>query len=242
MADSPNRKALVTGAARGIGRAIVKALHAEGVIVTGVDPQEANADFSITGDLRDPAFCNALPTQATRLMGGLDIIVNNAGIITRGKITETSDNDYARTMAINVEAPFRICRAAIPILREAGVGAIVNIASCWGIHPGPNHPLYVMSKAALASLTQNLAIDHAPDQIRVNAVCPNEVNTPMIRTGFATRGLDPEKGIEELNSSVPLGRIAEPEDIADIVVFLASDKARYLCGALIEANGAKAVQ
>ena len=242
MADSPNRKALVTGAAGGIGRAIVKALHAEGVIVTGVDLQEADADFSITGDLRDPAFCDALPPQATRLMGGLDIIVNNAGIITRGKITETSDNDYARTMAINVEAPFRICRAAIPILREAGGGAIVNIASCWGIHPGPNHPLYVMSKAALASLTQNLAIDHAPDQIRVNAVCPNEVNTPMIRTGFATRGLDPEKGIEELNSSVPLGRIAEPEDIADIVIFLASDKARYLCGALIEANGAKAVQ
>ncbi len=242
MADSPNRKALVTGAAGGIGRAIVKALHAEGVIVTGVDLQEADADFSITGDLRDPAFRDALPSQATRLMGGLDIIVNNAGIITRGKITETSDNDYARTMAINVEAPFRICRAAIPILREAGGGAIVNIASCWGIHPGPNHPLYVMSKAALASLTQNLAIDHAPDQIRVNAVCPNEVNTPMIRTGFATRGLDPEKGIEELNSSVPLGRIAEPEDIADIVVFLASDKARYLCGALIEANGAKAVQ
>lgn len=242
MADSPNRKALVTGAAGGIGRAIVKALHAEGVIVTGVDLQEADADFSITGDLRDPAFCDALPTKATRLMGGLDIIVNNAGIITRGKITETSDNDYARTMAINVEAPFRICRAAIPILREAGGGAIVNIASCWGIHPGPNHPLYVMSKAAVASLTQSLAIDHAPDQIRVNAVCPNEVNTPMIRTGFATRGLDPEKGIEELNSSVPLGRIAEPEDIADIVIFLASDKARYLCGALIEANGAKAVQ
>lgn len=243
MADnSPNRKALVTGAAGGIGRAIVKALHAEGVIVTGVDLLEADVDFSITGDLRDPAFCDALPIQATRLMGGLDIIVNNAGIITRGKITETSDNDYARTMAINVEAPFRICRAAIPILREAGGGAIVNIASCWGIHPGPNHPLYVMSKAALASLTQSLAIDHAPDQIRVNAVCPNEVNTPMIRTGFATRGLDPEKGIEELNSSVPLGRIAEPEDIADIVIFLASDKARYLCGALIEANGAKAVQ
>lgn len=242
MADSPNRKALVTGAAGGIGRAIVKALHAEGVIVTGVDLHEADADFSITGDLRDPAFCDALPTQATRLMGGLDIIVNNAGIITRGKITETSDDDYVRTMAINVEAPFRICRAAIPILRKAGGGAIVNIASCWGVHPGPNHPLYVMSKAAVASLTQSLAIDHAPDQIRVNAVCPNEVNTPMIRTGFATRGLDPEKGIEELNSSVPLGRIAEPEDIADIVVFLASDKARYLCGALIEANGAKAVQ
>lgn len=118
----------------------------------------------------------------------------------------------------------------------------MNVASCWGVHPGPNHPIYVASKAAVASLTQCLGIDHAPDNIRVNAVCPNEVNTPMIRTGFATRGLDPDRGIEELNASVPLGRIAEPEDIADVVAFLASDQARYLCGALIEANGGKTVQ
>ena len=99
-----------------------------------------------------------------------------------------------------------------------------------------------MSKAAVASLTQCLGMDHAHQNIRVNAVCPNEVNTPMIRTGFATRGLDPDKGIETLNASVPLGRIAEPEDIADVVTFLASDQARYLCGALIEANGGKPVQ
>jgi len=169
-------------------------------------------------------------------------LVNNAGIITRGKITETTDDDYARTMSINVEAPFRLCRAAIPLMEQAGGGAIVNVASCWGVHPGPNHPLYVMSKAAVASLTQCLGIDHAPQGIRVNAVCPNEVNTPMIRTGFAVRGLDPDSAIDELNATVPLGRIAEPEDIADVVVFLASDQSRYLCGALIEANGGKSVQ
>lgn len=170
------------------------------------------------------------------------MVVNNAGIITRGKITEASDEDYSRTMAINVEAPFRLCRSAIPIMAEAGGGAIVNVASCWGVHPGPSHPLYVMSKAAVASFTQCLGMDHGHQNIRVNAVCPNEVNTPMIRTGFATRGLDPDKAIDELNASVPLGRIAEPEDIADVVVFLASDSARYLCGALIEANGGKPVQ
>ena len=175
-------------------------------------------------------------------MGGLDILVNNAGIITRGKITEASDADFTRSMAINVEAPFRLCRAAIPIMAEAGGGAIVNIASCWGVHPGPNHPVYIMSKAAVASLTQCLGIDHAHQGIRVNAVCPNEVNTPMLRTGFATRGLDPESAIGDLNASVPLGRIAEPEDIADVVVFLASDKARYMCGALVEVNGGKSVQ
>ena len=122
-----------------------------------------------------------------------------------------------------------------------GGGAIINIASCWGVHPGPNHPVYCMTKAAVASLTQCLGMDHARDGIRVNAVCPNEVNTPMIRSGFAIRGMDPDKAVADLNETVPLGRIAEPEDIADVVAFLASDEARYICGALVEVNGGKPV-
>ncbi len=241
MDDLNGKTALVTGAAGGIGAAIVRALQDKGVRVAGADLSGCAADHSILGDLRDPGFCDALPGLAVEAMGGLDILVNNAGIITRGKITEVSDDDIARTLAINVEAPMRLCRAAIPIMARAGSGAIVNVASCWGVHPGPYHPLYVMSKAALASLTQCLGMDHAGDGIRVNAVCPNEVNTPMLRSGFEIRGLDPDHGIETLNASVPLGRIAEPEDIADVVVFLASDQARYLCGALIEANGGKPV-
>ena len=90
-------------------------------------------------------------------------------------------------------------------------------------------------------MTQCLGRDHASENIRVNAVCPNEVNTPMIKSGFSIRGLDPNKGIEELNKTVPLGRIAEPEDIADVVAFLLSDAARYMCGSLVEVNGGKAV-
>jgi len=242
MADLSGKKALVTGAAGGIGKAIVKQLHAEGVTVTGTDREIGIADHFIIGDLMETDFCNSLAEQANALMGGLDILVNNAGIITRGDITVASDDDLKRSMAINVEAPFRICRTAIPIMAGAGGGAIVNTSSCWGVHPGSNHPVYVMSKAAIASLTQCLGMDHAHQNIRVNAVCPNEVNTPMIRTGFETRGLDPDKAIDELNASVPLGRIAEPEDIADVVVFLASDKARYMCGALLEVNGGKPVQ
>ncbi len=242
MGSLKDANALVTGAAGGIGQAIVAALQSEGATVAGVDMKPCDADISISGDLSDPAFCDSLPQRACDQLGRLDILVNNAGIITRGAITEATDDDFAKSMAINVEAPFRLCRAAIPIMDAQGGGAIVNIASCWGVHPGPKHPVYVMSKAAVASLTQCLGMDHAHQNIRVNAVCPNEVNTPMIRTGFATRGLDPDKAIAELNASVPLGRIAEPEDIADIVVFLASDAARYLCGALIEANGGKPVQ
>lgn len=235
------KKALVTGAAGGIGGAITAVLQANGAVVTGADIRDSNADHSVTGDLMDPQFCDTLPARVADLMGGLDIVVNNAGIITRGKITETTDEDLHRTMAINVEAPFRICRAAIPIMETGEGGAIVNVSSCWGVHPGPNHPLYVMSKAAVASMTQCLGMDHAGQNIRVNAVCPNEVNTPMIRTGFETRGLAPDKAIETLNSSVPLGRIADPEDIADVVLFLASDQSRYMCGALLEVNGGKPV-
>ena len=210
-------------------------------MATGVDLVEGAGDHVLVGDLTDAAFADALPARAAAAMGGLDILVNNAGIITRGAITEATDADFARTMAVNVEAPFRLCRAAIPIMAERGGGAIVNTSSCWGVHPGPNHPVYVMSKAAVASLTQCLGMDHAHQGIRVNAVCPNEVNTPMIRSGFAIRGLDPDKAVAELNASVPLGRIAEPEDIADVVAFLASDDARYMCGALLEVNGGKPV-
>ena len=168
-------------------------------------------------------------------------MVNNAGIITRGVITDATDDDFARSIAVNVEAPFRICRSAIPILAESNGGAIVNTSSCWGTHPGPAHPIYVMTKAAIASLTQCLARDHAYQGIRTNAVCPLEVDTPMLRTGFETRGLKPDTAIAELDKSVPLGRIAQPEDIADVVYFLSSDDSRYMCGALLEVSGGKAV-
>ena len=159
----------------------------------------------------------------------------------RGPVTDSTDEDLRLSLAVNVEAPFRIARAAIPIMAKAGGGSIVNIASCWGVHPGPNHALYRMTKAAIASLTQCMGMDHAHQGIRINAVCPNEVNTPMLRSGFETRGLNPDTAIMELNKSVPLGRIAEPEDIAEVVLFLASDHARYVCGELIEVNGGKPV-
>jgi NAD(P)-dependent dehydrogenase (short-subunit alcohol dehydrogenase family) len=236
------QKALVTGAGGGIGQSIVEALKAQGVTVAGTDQTTCpQSDISIIGDLTDSTFCDGLPHKASEQLGGLDIVINNAGIIRRGPVTEATDEDYAVSFAVNVEAPFRICRAAIPILAEAGGGAIVNVASCWGVHPGPNHPVYCMSKAAVASMTQCLGHDHAHQGIRINAVCPNEVDTSMLRSGFTARGMDPDTAVASLNASVPLGHIAKPEEIADVVLFLASDEARYMCGTLVEVNGGKAV-
>ncbi|MGI9406581.1 MAG: SDR family NAD(P)-dependent oxidoreductase [Hyphomicrobiaceae bacterium] len=243
MARLEGQKALVTGAAGGIGEAVVARLKAEGAVVAAadIDPSSVAADTHLPGDLTDAGYCDSLPAAAADALGGLDILCNNAGIIRRGDITLATDDDYRMSMAINVEAPFRLCRAAIPIMAAHGGGAIVNTASCWGVHPGPNHPVYVMSKAALASLTQCLGRDHAHQGIRVNAVCPNEVDTAMLRTGFEIRGLDPDTAVAELDKTVPVGRIAQPEDIADVVAFLASDDARYMCGSLVEVNGGKPV-
>ncbi len=238
------KTALVTGASGGIGGAIVSQLRAEGarVAVADRDVGSLEAEAHLPGDLRDPDYCDGLALAAHQALGGLDIVINNAGVITRGPVTETSDEDWALSVGVNVEAPFRICRAAIPIMAAAGGGAIVNTASCWGLRPGPDHVVYCMTKAAIASLTQCMGHDHAHQGIRINAVCPNEVNTPMLRSGFAKRGFDPDTAIAELGKSVPLGRIAEPEDIAEVILFLASDSARYMCGALVEVNGGKPVR
>lgn len=243
MSYFAGKSALVTGAAGGIGAAIVKQLRAAGVRVAVADRAvgDIEADANLAGDLLDHGYADGLPLAASSALGGLDIVINNAGVITRGSVTTTTDADWELSLGVNVEAPFRICRAAIPLMAARGGGAIVNVSSCWGVRPGPNHAVYCMTKAAIASLTQCMGMDHAHQNIRINAVCPNEVNTPMLRTGFVKRGFDPDRAVAELGKTVPLGRIAEPEDIAEVVVLLASGAARYMCGSLVEVNGGKPV-
>ena len=249
-----NKRVIITGGVGGIGQALVEAFASEGARVMFSDQSADDCgdyrdslagkgletDF-IAGDLRRKVFCETLIAHSAESLGGIDILINNAGIIPRGTILETSDDMWASALDINLTAVFYLCRAAIPHMQEAGGGAIVNTSSTWGIYPGPGHLAYCTSKAAVAALTRNLGRDHAPDGIRVNAVCPNEVDTPMLRSGFERRGIDPDNAIEELGKTVPLGHVASPREIADVILFLASHDARYVCGETVEVTGAKPV-
>ena len=254
MVKDKSNVVLVTGATGGIGKSIVNKYSRQGFTLAIADKDEEEANklvheinhgngkaMAFPGDLLDQNYCDSLANEVQKKLGSIDILINNAGLMRRGDITQTSDEDYDLSMKINVEAPFRLIRAAIPLMAEAGGGSIVNVSSCWGINPGPNHLIYCTTKAALAAMTKCLGRDHAHQNIRINAVCPNEVNTPMLRTGFEIRGLNPDDAFEELNQSVPIGHIAEPEEIANVVSFLSSDEARYICGSLVEINGGKAV-
>jgi 2-keto-3-deoxy-L-fuconate dehydrogenase len=254
MVKDKSNVVLVTGATGGIGKSIVNKYSRQGLTLAIADKDEEQANklvheinhgngkaMAFPGDLLDQNYCDSLANEVQKKLGSIDILINNAGLMRRGDITQTSDEDYDLSMKINVEAPFRLIRAAIPLMAEAGGGSIVNVSSCWGINPGPNHLIYCTTKAALAAMTKCLGRDHAHQNIRINAVCPNEVNTPMLRTGFEIRGLNPDDAIDELNQSVPIGHIAEPEEIANVVSFLSSDEARYICGSLVEINGGKAV-
>lgn len=245
-----NQVAIVTGAGGGIGTAIARRLADEGatVIVSDVDAEAiaSLADtigaaggraLSIAADIAHGESCRALVTRVVEQHGRLDVLVNNAGINRRGPLLALSEDDWRATFAVNVDAMFHLCRAALPHMVAAKRGAIVNTASQWGLYPAPNHIAYNVSKAAVASFTQNLARDYAPHGVRVNAVCPGEIHTPMLEAGVRRSG----RTIADLDKLVPFGRIGKPEEVAALVAFLASAEAPFICGSLVEITGAQAV-
>lgn len=255
--DSDNRfrdqLVLVTGANGGIGRALVARFAREGARIACADVTEeaaraaaehaveagASDTLALAADLGDSSACDRLVADTVEWGKDINVLINNVGVMRRGDALATSDADWLAVMRINVDAVFRLCRAVIPGMRNRGGGVIVNLSSRWGIDPGPAHLAYATSKAAVAAMTRCLARDHGSDGIRVNAVCPNEVDTPMLRSGFAARGLDPDTAITALETTIPLGRVAEPADVADAIAFLASDDARYVTGALLDLSGGK---
>jgi len=244
------KSVVVTGGAGGIGSAICQRFSDEGALVCVADADIAGAE-TVAGniraaggqaeahafDLTDPADIRGFVRDWTGAGRKIDVLCNNAGLMRRGALMELSPEDWQQSFAVNIDALFHMCQAVIPVMQEQGSGAIVNTASQWGMHPAPGHIAYNTTKAAVVAFTQNLARDYAPDNIRVNGVAPGEVRTPMLESNLARSG----RSLDDLNTLVPFGRIGEPDEIAALVAFLASDEAQYLCGSVVEITGAQAV-
>ena len=151
-----------------------------------------------------------------------------------GRLT---DEQWLEVLSVNVSGTFWMCRAAIRAMRETGGGSIVNVASDWGIVGGKGHVAYCASKGAVVNMTRALALDHIAEGIRVNVICPGEVNTPMLRQGLLRRGFDLVEGLKKLGQTVPAGRVSEAAEQARCIRFLASDDASFVVGAVLSADG-----
>jgi NAD(P)-dependent dehydrogenase (short-subunit alcohol dehydrogenase family) len=242
--------ALVTGATSGIGAAIAEACAGAGatLMLTGRSAERGNlalkraqapgapAQF-LAGNLSEPLWPDEIVAETVKRFGRLDVLINNAGIIYRGTVADCSDVEWDDIVAVNMTAVFRLSRAAVRRMRPQGGGTIVNIASDWGLVGGRNAFAYCASKGAVVQMTRAMAADHAKDNIRVNCVCPGDVDTPMLASGIAKRGMTHEHGLKYLGDQVPLGRVARPEEIARAVVFLASDASSYMTGAMLAVDG-----
>jgi NAD(P)-dependent dehydrogenase (short-subunit alcohol dehydrogenase family) len=241
---------LVTGSTTGIGEACARVFAASGaaVMVSGRDALRGNtvaesigaaggrAEFTAV-DLRAAGACESLVARTIERLGGLDVLVNNAGILYTANALDTTDEQWLDTMAVNVNALFYLSRAAVRHMKSAGKGSIVNIASEWGLNGEPNHVAYCASKGAVMQITRCMALDHARDNIRVNSVCPGEIHTRMVDDILARRGGDPDANLRELAAGIPLRRLAQPVEVAHCVQFLASDLASYVTGAHLSVDG-----
>ena len=221
------QRALVTGGTRGIGAAIVTELRELGATVLTV----ARSGADICADIAEDGAAEEVLTVACERLGGLEILVNNVGTNVRKPTTALSDAEYQRVLGTNLDAAFRLCRAAYPILSARG-GSIVNIGSVAGSVGIGTGAAYAISKAALDQLTRYLAVEWAVDGIRVNAVNPFYTRTPLAQPVLD----DPERR-QAILASTPLNRIAEPEDVAAAVAFLCLPAARHITGQCLAVDG-----
>jgi len=240
------KRAIVTGGGAGIGRAIAQRLADEGarVLVADLDADAAGTVAAELGgdarghrvDVTSEDDVAALVAAAVEAWGGLDVMVNNAGIGVAGPVTETSGEDWARIMAVNLTGTFHGMKAAIPAMRESGGGSVVNIASVAAVVGVKDRAAYSASKGGIYALTRAAALDHIEEGVRINCVCPGTVDTPWI--GRITAGYeDPADARAQMQARQPHGRFVAPEEIAAMVAYLAADEAGSVIGAAMIVDG-----
>ena len=237
------KSAVVTGAGRGLGAAVAElfARHGARVVVSDVDAASAEATahritdaggqaFGLRADVTSAADAEQLTDAAVEHFGGLDVLVNNAGIASAGTVCEVTEADWDRVMAVNLKGAYLCSRFAVAHMVRGGGGSIVCISSASGVIGQPGQVAYNVSKHGVVGLVRCMALDHAADGVRVNAVCPGVMRTPMLDALSAEQ-------IEALQAMHPLGRVAEPAEVAQAVLHLAGDESSFTTGGVFLVDG-----
>jgi NAD(P)-dependent dehydrogenase (short-subunit alcohol dehydrogenase family) len=240
--DFSGKRVLITGGTSGMGEASALSFADAGarVVINGRNQDRARTIISsskrmagtvafVGGDIGERRKCDLIVTEAVGILGGLDILVNSAGVIHHATAEETTDEQWLETMNVNVNGMFYICRAALPHLKSSQ-GTIINIASDAALTGSRHLTAYCASKGAVLQMTRAMALDYAPSGIRIVPICPGDVDTPMLRGEFSDRGLDAETGLRESAEAVPLNRVCTAQEVADLVLFASSDSARFITG------------
>jgi NAD(P)-dependent dehydrogenase (short-subunit alcohol dehydrogenase family) len=235
--------AFITGFGSGLGEAIAALFAREGAAIIGTSTTESKGQNTAAriekeggrvlfraGDVSRTGQMKSLVDEGVTRFGGLDILVNSAGVRTNGSITEITEEQWDRTLAVNLKGVFVVSRLAIPEMIKRGGGVIINIGARSGIAGQAGRAAYCASKGGMITLTEAMAMDHARDKIRVNCICPGPTRTPMVDTST------PEK-LARYATRVPVGRIGEPEDIAHAALYLASDEASMITAAILPVDG-----